>query len=620
MALDDRERVLNDTEQLLEEERERWQIESDEAVHQAISEEQERLGSLYTEERNHESSKNDDLERRMKAKNKECGSLRNTLDTMGKYVEECTMNLERAKHQANESQALSEERLVAQQLAAMESEETSEQMAAVYKIQASVRKRSAKKDKEIIAREMRRELRQLEERLAAEQRSAKELKESFDKTAAAYKIQTSMRKRAAKNDRLIIARDLRRQLDGYRTDLLREREQRLSAEHDAEESHHLADAQEKQLEQRLSQLLEGEQRSVKKLKEFSDMTAAAYKIQTSMRKRAAKNDRLIIARDLRRQLDGYRTDLLREREQRLSAEHDAEESHHLADAQEKQLEQRLSQLLEEEQRSAKELEEFSDETAAAYKIQTSMRKRAAKKDRLIIARDLRQRLEICRAQLLEERERRVAAEHDAASAHHETAESQAAAFVRLSKSEASSEKLVAAYKIQASVRKRSAYKDKKSIARDMRRRLKEDHLSLLGKISRLTQDKDDTEQALELNKSKLVQYLKDAKKWEKEKEQMLQELKDKSAALAAKQRNSGATSAIGIVGSKNSIHNDAAAAVMSKEAGAVLAHQDRLKRGLAMGVALTFCLAFLCSVVARRAFVLEQCTMECAGADMPYGV
>ena len=530
MALDDRERVLNDTEQLLEEERERWQIESDEAVHQAISEEQERLGSLYTEERNHESSKNDDLERRMKAKNKECGSLRNTLDTMGKYVEECTMNLERAKHQANESQALSEERLVAQQLAAMESEETSEQMAAVYKIQASVRKRSAKKDKEIIAREMRRELRQLEERLAAEQRSAKELKESFDKTAAAYKIQTSMRKRAAKNDRLIIARDLRRQLDGYRTDLLREREQRLSAEHDAEESHHLADAQEKQLEQRLSQLLEGEQRSAKKLKEFSDMTAAAYKIQTSMRKRAAK------------------------------------------------------------------------------------------KDRLIIARDLRQRLEICRAQLLEERERRVAAEHDAASAHHETAESQAAAFVRLSKSEASSEKLVAAYKIQASVRKRSAYKDKKSIARDMRRRLKEDHLSLLGKISRLTQDKDDTEQALELNKSKLVQYLKDAKKWEKEKEQMLQELKDKSAALAAKQRNSGATSAIGIVGSKNSIHNDAAAAVMSKEAGAVLAHQDRLKRGLAMGVALTFCLAFLCSVVARRAFVLEQCTMECAGADMPYGV
>ena len=98
------------------------------------------MGSLRARDRDDEALMIKDFEEKIKTKEEECGSLRTTLDTMGKYVEECTMNLERAKRQANESQALSEERLIAQQLDAMESEEITEQMAAAYKIQASVRK------------------------------------------------------------------------------------------------------------------------------------------------------------------------------------------------------------------------------------------------------------------------------------------------------------------------------------------------------------------------------------------------------------------------------------------------------------------------------------------------
>jgi hypothetical protein len=354
-----------------------------------------------------------------------------------------------------------------------------------------------------------------------------------------------------------------------------------------------------------------------------------------MRKRAAKKDRQIIARDLRRRLDSCRVELSQERDQRLAAEHNAEESLRLADEQEKHLGERLSversesseiskQLrqvedrLASEQRTARESKELSDKTAAAYKIQASMRKRAAEKDRQIIARDLRNRLETCRVELLVERKQRVAAEHDAASAHHKVAESYSAAEIQRTKSEMSSEKIVAAYKIQASVRKRSANKDKKIIAREMRRRLKEDHLSLMGKISRLTRDKDDAERALTVSRSKQAQYMEDAKKADRKKDQMLQDLKEMSAAQAAKQNKT--TPANRASGNITSIHKRACFEAVTKEVGTSLGHQDRLRQGLALGVAFTFFLVVFFTLLARHAFVSEQCTLECAGADIPHGI
>ena len=71
--------------------------------------------------------------------------------------------------------------------------------------------------------------------------------------------------------------------------------------------------------------------------------------------------------------------------------------------------------------------------------------------------------------------------------------------------------------------------------------------------------------------------------------------------------------------SKTDAHGNNGIAAKSVLGGSPI-HMDRLNQGLALGVSLMFCLASMCFFIARQMFVSEQCILECAGADIPYGV
>jgi len=201
--------------------------------------------------------------------------------------------------------------------------------------------------------------------------------------------------------------------------------------------------------------------------------------------------------------------------------------------------------------------------------------------------------------------------------------------------------LAAACKIQSVMRNRAAKRDKQAIGREMRDILGAYHQELLHErgqreslqrdANRALQEASDYQKSLKASQLKQAEYQADAKaarleqaKAEaatrhltKELSKKTRETKDEGVSPMTAIRDSDTTAVAEV--SKTDAHGNNGIAAKSVLGGSPI-HMDRLNQGLALGVSLMFCLASMCFFIARQMFVSEQCILECAGADIPYGV